>query len=80
MCTNRGFFLCGHASTTSGPRHADEVVSYPPPPLRKHQESHENDGQTKSRGLDKAVLVRDTRYQKNLPSPPPCISYAKVPN
>ena len=28
-------------------------------PLRKHQESQENDGQTRSRCLDKAVLARD---------------------
>ena len=36
-----------------------------PPPLHKHQESQENDGQTGSRCLDKAVLLHDTWYQKN---------------
>ena len=49
---------------------------YPPPPLRKHQESQESDGQTGSWCLDKAVLARDARYQKNtcpenLPIPHP---------
>ena len=39
--------------------------STPPPPLRKHQESQESDGKTGSRCSDKAVLARDTRYQKN---------------
>ena len=34
-----------------------------PPPLRKHQESQKNDGQTGSQCLDKAVLARDTQYQ-----------------
>ena len=37
-----------------------------PPPLRKHQESQENDGQTGSQCLDKVMLVCDTRYQKNV--------------
>ena len=49
---------------------------YPPPPLRKHQESQESDGQTGSWCLDKAVLARDAQYQKNtcpknLPIPHP---------
>ena len=38
-------------------------TTYPPPPLCKHQESQKNDGQTKSRCLDKAVLARNMRYQ-----------------
>ena len=38
-------------------------VTYPPPPLRKHQESQKNDGQTGSRCLEKAVLARDVRRQ-----------------
>ena len=37
----------------------------PPPPLRKHQENQESDGRTRSWCLDKAVLARDVRYQKN---------------
>ena len=32
---------------------------YPPQPLRKHQESQENDGQTGSRCLDKVVLPQE---------------------
>ena len=38
----------------------------PLPPLHKHKESQENDGQTGSRSLDKAVLAHDARYQKNV--------------
>ena len=37
--------------------------AYPPSPLRKHQESHESDGQTGSWCLDKAVLACDARHQ-----------------
>ena len=37
----------------------------PPPPLRKHRENQENDGHTGSWCLDKAVLPRNKRYQKN---------------
>ena len=36
----------------------------PPPPLRKHQESQKNDGQTGSRCLDKAVLACDAQYRQ----------------
>ena len=48
----------------------------PPPPLRKHQPGQESDGQTGSWCLDKAVQLRDARYQKkacpkNLPIPHP---------
>ena len=48
----------------------------PPPPLRKHKENQESDGQTGSWRLDKAVLARNARYQKNacpenLPIPHP---------
>ena len=39
--------------------------AYPPPPLRK-QESQANNSQTRSWYLDKAVLVHDTRHQKNV--------------
>ena len=44
--------------------------------MGKHQESQENDGQTGSWCLDKAVLARDARHQKNacpenLPIPHP---------
>ena len=39
------------------------VLATPPSPLRKHQESHESDGQTGSRCLDKAVLACDARHQ-----------------
>ena len=46
-----GCALCNHALCT------------PPPPLRQHQESQNNDGQTGSCCLDKAVLGRDVRYQ-----------------
>ena len=40
----------------------NELTNIPPPPLRKHQESQKNDGQTGSQCLDKAVLARDVRY------------------
>ena len=42
-----------------------------PPPLHKHAESQENDGQTRSRCLDKAVLARDV-VPKELVSPKTC--------
>ena len=42
------------------------VGQAPPPPLRKHQESKENDSHTGSWCLDKAILPRDARYQKNV--------------
>ena len=37
-----------------------------PPPLRKHTENQENDGQTGSQCLDKAVLAHNAQYQKNV--------------
>ena len=40
-------------------------IRLPSSTLRKHQENQENDGQTGSRCLDKAVLARDPQYQKN---------------
>ena len=47
----------------------------PPPPLRKHRENEENDGQTRSWCLDKAVLAsRSTKriyVTENLPIPHP---------
>ena len=40
---------------------------YPPsPPLRKHQESLENDGPTGSRCLDKAVVAHNPLSQKDV--------------
>ena len=47
-----------------------------PPPLCKHQPGEENDGQTGSWCLDKAMQPRDARYQQNacpenLPIPDP---------
>ena len=39
------------------------VPTQPNAPLHKHQESQKQDGQTRSRCLDKAVLARDVRYQ-----------------
>ena len=56
--------------------HCYHISMVPPPPLHKHQESEESDGQTGSRCLDNAVLARDTEYQKkacpeNLPIPHP---------
>ena len=47
--------MCGRLRSLRG--------SYAPPPLRKHQESKKNNGQTRSRCLDKVVLARDARYQ-----------------
>ena len=40
-------------------------ASTTPPPLCKHQESQESDGQTGSWCLDKAVLASNAQYQKN---------------
>ena len=38
----------------------------PPPPLSKHTESEENDGQTGSRCLDKEGPACDVRYQQKV--------------
>ena len=60
----------GHHLPPSGACSASALLlnekPYPHPPLRKHRESQENNGQTGSRCLDKPVLACNTRYQKNV--------------
>ena len=43
-----------------------DVQNAPPPSLRKHRQGQENDGHTGSWCLDKVVLARDARYQKDV--------------
>ena len=66
----------GHADPSNPWSHPPNTSPPPPPLLRKHQERQERDGQTGSWCLDKVVLARDARYQKNecpqtLPIPHP---------
>ena len=42
------------------------VAPPPPPLLSKHVKSQRNNGHTGSWCLDKAVLLRDVQYQKNV--------------
>ena len=78
-----GWYICLHCNISAIPYTRISsccvylaISNLPPPPLRKHQESQESDGQTGSWCLDKGVLARNARYQKNacaenLPIPHP---------